>query len=165
MDGSESTASRDEKSEHKKQIAENLRFHVDMRFKQLTLFVAFLSISAAGIGAYGDKFLFRGAKVSEVISLAGIVFTTVFLTMEVRSHLYWKMHHAEAPELWPSPKNPFLRYVNSTYAVAFLYLAIQLFWSYAAHKIFHSCFVSLMTLMVFVFSFVYSTVNYWRVRE
>ncbi len=39
------------------QIAENMRFYTDMRFKQLTLLLAWLTIVAGGVAQYGEKIL------------------------------------------------------------------------------------------------------------
>lgn len=147
------------------QITENLRFHVDMRFKQLTLFVAFLSLAGAGfISDTSEVEFIQNVTLKQLISSFCVLFTTVLLIMEVRSHLYWRKHHEMAKSLWPSPTVKF-SFINSTNAVLFLYLSTLIFSCYVTSILFKSNIVSfLVSALAIIFSG-YSIYCYWSTRR
>lgn len=147
------------------QISENLRFHVDMRFKQLTLFVAFLSFSGAGFISESSQTEFiPNVTLKQLISSFCVLFTTVLLIMEVRSHLYWRKHHEIDKNLWPSPTVNF-SFINSTNAVLFLYLSTLIFSCYVTAILFKSTLVIFLVSTLALFFSGYSIYCYWSTRR
>lgn len=81
----------------KDQIAENLRFYSEMRFKQLTVWMTGMSLLTAGSIQYADKVMFSGFFVREALAIAAVMFTSVVWIMEIRSTLYWVANRESAP--------------------------------------------------------------------
>ncbi|HEB34722.1 hypothetical protein LCGC14_0591950 [marine sediment metagenome] len=110
------------------QIGENLRFYGDMRFKQLTLLMAWLTLAGAAVVGCGTIELAASVKVRTLIACISMLFTGVLWVMEVRATLYWAAHFAKAPELWPPPKKSFWRLLTATNVVLFLYSGVYALW-------------------------------------
>ncbi len=118
----------------RQQLAENMRFYADMRFKQLTLLVAWLTLAGGGVAQFDKVDLISNAlNVRQVLSLAAVVFTGVMWTMEVRATLYWRANRDAAPDLLPRPRDDMWAWLNATYAVLFLHVAIYFFWLWLAY--------------------------------
>ena len=112
-----------------KELVANMRFYGDMRFKQLTLFMAWLTISVGGVAQFGETQIVNGTQLKGVIAVASMLFTAVLWIMEVRSSLYWVAHREEVRDLWPSPGNLRLGWLNATNSVFLLYAACLLYTS------------------------------------
>lgn len=110
------------------QIGENLRFYGDMRFKQLTLLMAWLTVAVAGIVEHGATQLTPSISVRVAIACVSMLFTGVLWVMETRATLYWAACYAKAPEIWPSPRKPFWPLLKATNVVLFLYASVYVFW-------------------------------------
>jgi len=111
----------DEKIRH--EIAENMRFYGNMRFKQLTLLMAWLPFAGYGYLKYGMCDI-GPLKVNQIIAFWSLFFVAVLWIMEMRSTLSWCAHRDVAPELWPRPENEkvcrcirFIRHFNATNSV------------------------------------------------
>ena len=76
------------------QLAENHRFFGDMRFKQLTLFMAAMTTAAAGVMQFpGHRWW---------IALSALFVTAVMWVIEVRAALNGIAAHKAIPELFPT---------------------------------------------------------------
>jgi hypothetical protein len=115
------------------QLAENMRFYADMRFKQLTLFLAGLTLAAGGVAQYGTKELVGAITIRQGVAVAAALLTAVMWVMEVRSSIYWRVHREEVPDLWPRPKRDPFALLNATNSLLVLHLAIYSFWLWAGH--------------------------------
>ena len=102
------------------ELAENMRFYGDMRFKQLTLFMAAMTAAAAGIK---QDFEHRWW-----IALGALFITAVMWVMEVRSSIHFFAIHEKAPRLWPNPQPKHFRWLTATLAVWLLHVAFYAFW-------------------------------------
>lgn len=69
------------------QLAENMRFYGDMRFKQLTLFMAAMTAVAGGIT--------EASQYRWWIALAGMCIAAVMWVMEVRSTINFSLISCE----------------------------------------------------------------------
>ena len=105
------------------QIAENLRFFADMRFKQLTLLIAATSAAGYGLAAYSS---FRWW-----MALAAMFFTGCLWLMEVRSTLFSYANMTLAPDLWPVPKP--LPFITTTLAALLIYMGCYIGWVMLVH--------------------------------
>jgi hypothetical protein len=102
------------------QLAENMRFFADMRFKQLTLFMA--AMTAVGTGII-ESFQYRWW-----IALGGLCITAVIWVMEVRSTMNFVTNHKKAKELWPREKPELFRWFTSSHVVLLLYGGFYIVW-------------------------------------
>jgi hypothetical protein len=102
------------------QIAENMRFFADMRFKQLTLFVAAMTAVAGGIVV--------SMPYRWWIALGGLCITAVMWLMEIRSTINFVTNYNYAPELWPRKKPKLIGWLTASHDVAFLYAGSYLWW-------------------------------------
>jgi hypothetical protein len=116
----------------RRQLAENMRFYAEMRFKQLTLLLAWLTVAAAGVAQYGETDLVGGLGVRQVLAPAALLFTAVMWVMEVRAAVYWRVHRDEAGDLWPRPQNDSFSWINASNALLVLHIAIYSFWLWCA---------------------------------
>jgi heme/copper-type cytochrome/quinol oxidase subunit 4 len=142
------------------QLGENLRFYGDMRFKQLTLLIALLSLIGAGVSQFGDKTLIDSIKTKEVLAIAGMLFTGVLWIMEVRSSIYWAAHREHARDLWPSPNNVRLSWLNASNSVLVLYLSIFAFWSVCAHFWISNILITVASAFAGFILLLFSILNY-----
>lgn len=115
------------------QLAENMRFYADMRFKQLTLLIAWLTLAGAGVAQYGEKLLVGSLCVRQALAVSAVIFVGVLWVMEIRASLYWRAHREKAPELWPRPEKDPLSWVNATNALFLFHIGVYLFWLYCAY--------------------------------
>lgn len=60
------------------EMARNMRLHGDMRFKQLTLLMAWLTLAAAGVAQFGGRILVDELSVKAIVAVAGMLFAVVF---------------------------------------------------------------------------------------
>jgi hypothetical protein len=152
----------------RQQLAENMRFYGDMRFKQLTLLMAWLSLVGGGVAQYGSINLVGETNVRQVLALSAVFFTIVMWVMEVRSTIQWVAHRDAAPELWPRPTNDPFRLVNSTNAVLIFHFGVCSFWLWCAYRWNANCVLAtilgLLMLLVSVFS-IYHYRHLWAHRE
>ena len=101
------------------QLAENHRFFGDMRFKQLTLFMAAMSAAGAGVMQFpGSRWW---------IALGALFVTGVMWVVEVRATLAGIAAHNAIPELFPSRKI-FWPWINSSWAVLSLHIGFYALW-------------------------------------
>jgi len=142
------------------QLAENLRFYADMRFKQLTLFVALLSLVAAGIGQFGDQVLFESIKIKEVLAVAAMLFTSVLWIMEVRSSIYWAAHKEKTDDLWCSPNNVSLSWLNASNSILVLYISVYSFWVTCTYFWFSNILITAISALVGFVLLLFSILNY-----
>src|SRR5688572_20928973 len=115
------------------QLAENMRFYADMRFKQLTLFLAGLTLAAAGVAQYGKDELVGAITIRQAVAVAAALLTAVMWVMEVRASIYWRVHREEVPDLWPRPKGDPFALLNATNSLLVLHFAIYSFWLWFGH--------------------------------
>jgi hypothetical protein len=115
-----STSDDDQKHEY-------LRHFGEMRFKQLSLLMGFMSVAVAGIVAIGNKTIIPGADLRLLISIVGLLFTSMLWVMEVRSTVAWSEVKSSTAVNWPFYKHFFPLFINATSVVLGFYMAIFLF--------------------------------------
>ena len=142
------------------EIAQNMRFYGDMRFKQLTLLLTFMSIAAAGVANYSEIELIKGVYIKLVVSIGSVLFTSLMWIMEVRSTLSWVEHRKAVPNIWPRPNTHF-RFVNATNSVFVLHLIIFSFWSWLSYIWSGNKYLVILFILLGLFLFVFTCVNYW----
>jgi hypothetical protein len=101
------------------QIAENFRFYGDMRFKQLTLFMAAMTAASAGV--------IQSPAYRWWIALGALYFTGVMWVVEVRATLNAIAAHNAIPEVFPEQKK-FWPGLASSFAVLSLHIACFALW-------------------------------------
>jgi len=116
------------------QLGENLRFYGDMRFKQLTLLMAWLSAAAFGVLSFNDKQPAQFAAIVMALPHVTLAFIAILWIMEVRSTIHWAAHRLAMPELWPTPKRPFWSILSASNAVALWYFLMFVSWLWLAHS-------------------------------
>ena len=114
--------------DQRKLIADNLRFYADARFKQLSLFLAWITLLAGGLFQFGDKQLARDLNISSGLPIFAMLVTAVFWVLEIRASLFWRAHRDVAPDLWPRPPSDGWSWLSSTNAVFVLYASIYFVW-------------------------------------
>jgi hypothetical protein len=138
------------------QIAENFRFYGDMRFKQLSLFMAAMTAAAAGVVQYPPSRWW--------VALGKLYVAAVMWVVETRATLNAIAAHDAIPEVFPQRKK-FWPLLNSSWAVLSLHIAFYALWllcirAWAPNcKSFYVGLVGGITLLVF------SGRNYWRHRR
>ena len=136
------------------QLAENMRFYGDMRFKQLTLFMA--AMTAVGGGVVGSS------QYRWWIALGGLCITAVMWVMEIRSTINFNAVHKCAPELWPRAQSKLFRLLTASHAVLLLYVGFYAFWLYSMRKWCPACCVSFYSELIVGFALLlFSVANYW----
>jgi len=146
------------------QLAENMRFYADMRFKQLTLLVAWLTLAGAGVAQYGEKQLVGSFCVRQVLAVSAVIFVGILWVMEIRASLYWRAHRGKAPELWPRPENHFLSWVNATNALFLFHIVVYLFWLYCAYMWCVGRFLLAILALIGAMIAFFGVYSYWRFR-
>lgn len=136
---------------------EYYRFYGDMRFKQLTLFMAAMSAAGAGV------MQFSGSR--WWIALGALFVTGVMWVIEVRATLAAIAAHDEMTKLFGSRKI-FWRWINSSFAVLLLHVGFYALWLrcirvWGPSACFSFCTGTLAGLVLFIFSMV----NYYRQRN
>lgn len=118
------------------QLAENMRFYGDMRFKQLTLLIGAMTLVGAGVAQYPNVPVVATLDARSLLAMAGMLFAGVMWLMEVRSTVNFVAAREQAPDLWPfwSPERfGWLNEVlNATNAVLVLHVIFYWFWFWCA---------------------------------
>jgi hypothetical protein len=139
------------------QLAENVRWFGDMRFKLLTLLMGGMTALGAGVAQY------PALKVP--LAVSGALFASVMWVMEVRSTLFAVANLVEAPELFPARVARLFSWVNATGSLLFLHLAFYAFWVWCAARWSGSYWVSALGVGLGVFLVVFSIGDYWPLRK
>ena len=139
---------------------EYLRYFGDMRFKQLTLFMGFMSVAVGGIVAVGDKSVIPGVNLRLVIAAIGLLFTSMLWVMEVRSTVAWSEVKSATAVTWPFYKYFFPLFINATSVVLGFYMVIYVFWAYCIFVLASKIFLSIVLICMFAILVVISVVNY-----
>jgi hypothetical protein len=139
------------------QLAENFRFFGDMRFKQLTLFMAAMSAAGAGVMQFPLSRWW--------IALGALFVTAVMWVVEVRGTLNGIAAHNAVPELFPSRKI-FWPWINSSWAVLSLHIGFYVLWLVCIRAWGPSACVSFcIGILVGLVLSVFSIVNYCYQRS
>jgi len=149
-------------------IAENLRFYGDMRFKQLTLLMAWLTISGAGVMQSGKVEIVPDLQARVIIAMASIIVGSVLWVMEIRSSLSFVAHRSKFPDLWPRPENVAADQVNATNMVLILYCSHYLAWLWLLDNWIESYLLILSLSLFFSYLVVFSILSYvplWQHKE
>lgn len=120
----------DPKDEYK-DLSDNMRNYVNVRFAQLTLFVAItaalVTIAFTSEPPVSDSMRF-------VLKIGGVITTVVFAIMEERAADYWHHYRRRAVELERElgykqySTRPARRIMSATNAVRVFYICVFLFW-------------------------------------
>lgn len=141
------------------ELYQNMRFYGEMRFKQLALFLAWLTIAGTGVSQSGEKNILDGATLQLVISFASMLVTAIIWIMEISSTKYWVAHKISLTDKWPE-SNITWKQLNATNATVLLYLFNYVFWLYASYKWNGNCVFLTIFGIVFLLLFVKTTLNY-----
>ena len=140
------------------QLMQHLRFYGDMRFKQLTLFMAAMTAVSSGVLQYPQNRWW--------IALAGLCITSVMWVMETRSTLYaLAAHNAIPADLLPRPNVKCFRWLGASLVVLLLHLGFYSFWLVCIRIWCPTCISFCIGLIVGIGLLSYSTVNYWFGRK
>ena len=139
---------------------QNMRFYGDMRFKQLTLYLAWITVAVAGISQFGTDIFLSNASVKLVISFASMLITAVIWIMEISSTKYWVAFKENLSEKTPSSGIK-LKLFTATNATMFLYLVSYLFWFYAACTWDGNTIFLIIYAVIGLSIFIHNVLNYW----
>lgn len=157
-----------DETEKLKELNANMRFYADMRFKQLTLFMAWLTLALGGVTQSGEKIILDGITLQVIVAFASILFVSVLWIMEVRSTLYWVAHRDEGTETWPSPKDLRIKWLDATNAVFLLYLSVFGFWLYGFSIWSQKPWLTILGVGLYTILILFTVLNYiplWRHRD
>jgi hypothetical protein len=135
------------------QFAENFRFYVEMRFKQLALFLTAMTAAGVGVAEF--------PMIRWWVALGALFVTAVIWVMEVRSTIY-ATEAFESADLGPSLKTQFWPWLNAGYVVLLLYIASYTLWLLCIRAWFPACISFYIGVFVGLILFVSSIVNYWQ---
>jgi hypothetical protein len=155
----------DRDKEHLNSLSSTMRLYADMRFKQLTLFLAWHTIAGAGIVNYGTDNFVGCFSVRIIIALASIFVIAVIWVMEYSATLFWDRIQKEAPEIWPVPDNRFLKIVNASTVVFTLYTATYLFWRWLSIQWGFNPWISGLLILIGVTFFLFGAISYFHLRH
>lgn len=140
------------------QLAENMRFYGDMRFKQLTLFMAAMTAVAGGIAS--------SSQYRWWIAMAGLWVAAVMWVMEVRSTVNFSIMRNEAEALWPQGAARVFPWLTATRAVGLLYAASYGFWLSCIRIWCRTCcasfYIGLLVGMVLVVFWIANDPSLWK---
>ena len=145
-----------------KELIQNMRFYGELRFKQLALYLAWITIAVAGISQYGSTIIFHNTPLKLLVSFASMFITFIIWTMEISSTLYWVVHREKqnSDKKWPKPDFKF-KIINSTNAIICFYTVNYLFWLFTAF-IWEGHFIFLIIYTIlFIFQVINTGLNYW----
>lgn len=139
------------------QVAENHRFFGDMRFKQLTLFMAAMTAAGAGVMQFpGNRWW---------IAFGALFVSAVMWVIEVGAALSGIASREAIPELFP-PRPRFWPWINASWAVLALHVACYATWLWCIRIWCPTCCFSFYVgVLVGIMLCIYSVVNYWRQRD
>ncbi len=144
------------------QLAENHRFYGDMRFKQLTLFMAAMTAAAAGV--------IQAPNTRWWIAISALFVTAVMWVIEVRASLNGIVAREAIPQLFPRTREWFWPWINTTWAVLSLHVGFYILWL-ACIRIWRTPDVPALRDVTFWIAvtigsmlLIFSIVNYWRNR-
>jgi hypothetical protein len=149
----------------RKSIADNLRFYADARFKQLTIFITWMTLLIGGLLQLSDKPVAVILGLTSVIPIAALLITSVFWIMEIRATLYWRTHRDQSPDLWPAIPRDGWRHLNATNGIFALYLSSYCAWVAAFIKLSASCWISALAVMVGIVIFIFGVVEYAKYSD
>jgi hypothetical protein len=107
------------------QLVQNMRFYGELRLKQFTLFLTWLTIVGVAIVQGGERIIILETSLKLMLAFASMLVCGILWIMEISSTLYWKVHREKCVEKWPKPKIK-MAFINATNAVLILYI-----WNYA----------------------------------
>lgn len=110
------------------QLGENQRFYGDMRFKQLTMLMAGITVFGAGVAQYPTLDLAAHVSARTLLGVTAMLFIATMWVMEIRSTLCFVAQREAAPELWPRPTRTPAQWVNSTNAVLIFHIGLFFGW-------------------------------------
>lgn len=112
------------------EVGANMRQFGNVRFSQMTLFVALTGGLLAG--------LFQSTKLSNIaemsLKIGGALFTLLFWVMDARAMAYWNHYRERGIELEKIlgfrqyTTSPAKKFLSATNAFRFLYLVIFIYW-------------------------------------
>jgi hypothetical protein len=147
------------------QLAENMRFFNDLRFKQLSLLMAGMTLVGAGVAQYPSAMIARSLSLRSGLAFCGMLFTAVMLVMEVRSTMHFIATREQAPDLWPVPYPSKLRWVFTVFttagAVLSLHIVFYWFWFWCATEWYPHPFALIPFLLLGAILSVSSVLTYW----
>lgn len=156
----------------KNQIGQNMLFYGEMRFKQLTLLLAWLTIAGAGIAQFGPKIIIGSIQLRLLLAVSSMLVVSVLWLMEISSTLYWVANREAYPELWPSPPKTkpekLVNILNATNAVLVFYIILYWFWFCCAYQWGLSLIFTIIGIILGVILFIYSIIRYihiWTYKE
>lgn len=152
-----------EDESRKTQLVENMRFFGNLRFQQLTLLTAVLTLVGAGIAQFSEKQI----QITDAISLRtalgmfALAVTGVIWIMEVRATTHWVAHRELVPDWWPRHRSRGFGWISSTNALLLLLAAIYGFWLYCVWQWKVQQWIVVGFTVGWVILIVFSVVEYW----
>ena len=135
------------------QLAENHRFYGDMRFKQLTLFMAAMTTAGAGVIQFpGNRWW---------IALGALFVAAVMWVIEVRAVLNGIAARKAIPEQFPS-RPTFWPWINASWVVLLLHVACYAVWLWCIRIWCPTCCSFYIGVFVGIMLLIFSVVNYGR---
>ena len=104
----------------RKAISENMKFYGEARFKQLTIFITWMTLLLGGLLQFADKPIASTIQLLTVVPVAAMLVTAVFWVLEVRATLYFRANRDRFPELWPSLPRDRWSFLNASNAIFLL---------------------------------------------
>lgn len=151
-------------TEMENELYQNMRFYGEMRFKQLTLFLAWLTIAGTGVSQSGEKLILDGASLQLIIGFASMLVTGIIWIMEISSTKYWISHREIQTKKWPA-SNRVWKQLSATNATILFYALTYSFWFYASIIWNGNCIFLIIYGIVFILLIIYTIINYlsiWR---
>lgn len=152
------------------ELYQNMRFYGEMRFKQLTVFLAWLAIAGTGVASdSGCENILDGASLQLIIGFASMLVTGIIWIMEISSTKHFFAHRDNQDETikWPVA-NIQLRHLNATNATVLFYALSYFFWFYFTYTLKGNYVLLIIYGIVFLILLIHTVLNYktlWNFKE
>jgi hypothetical protein len=148
-----------ENKKNNDQLVQNMRFYGELRLKQFTLFLTWLTIVGVAIVQGGERIIFLDTTLKLLLAFASMLVCGILWIMEVSSTLYWKTHREKCMDNWPRAKLK-MSYINATNAVLILYVCNYAFWLLCTVAWNGKWYLSLLFGLLGLVLLVFSVLNY-----
>ena len=144
------------------QLIQNMRHYSEMRFKQLTLLLAWFTIVGAALFLDKKDKMFEnlGFSIDIFLANASLIICSVLWIMEIRSTMYWAANREKITKYWPRPNKSKMKFMNATNAVLIFYISIYSFWTWYIFKMNAIFLVKSIAIFVGALLLTFSILNY-----
>lgn len=154
-------------AERETELYNSMRSYGEMRFKQLTLLLAWLAIAGTGVSQSTQIDFLDGASLKLIIGFASMLVTGIIWIMEISSTKHWVAYKEALEDKLPS-NNLSWKQFNATNMTVLLYAISYVFWFYASCEWKGNYIFLTIYGLIFILLIVYTILNYlplWKHKQ